>query len=122
MGFIRRLLSIGLGVAAGAVAYKLLNDYNKSEQIEGEYVEIPHEAPEEKSAEQKVAEPAQATATERKEEETVVYPQRPDRGPNPNPVALGAVEKPLDENGKLDPTRIASVEDFGDWDEWGCQG
>lgn len=111
MGFIRRLLSIGLGVAAGAVAYKLLSDYNKSERIEGEYVEIPQETEE-----------ATAQAAAEEKEGTVVYPQRPDRGPNPNPVALGAVEKPLDENGKLDPTRIASVEDFGDWDEWGCQG
>lgn len=105
MRLIRRLLSIGLGVAAGAVAYKLLNDYNKESHIEGEYVEVP-------------------TEKEKHDQttEAPVYPQRPDCGPNVNPVTLGAAEKPLDENGKLDATRIASVEDFGDWDEWGCQG
>lgn len=41
MGFFKRLISIVLGIAAGAVAYKLLNDYNKSSHIEGEYVEVP---------------------------------------------------------------------------------
>ncbi|WP_395151536.1 hypothetical protein [uncultured Allofournierella sp.] len=112
MGLIRRLLSIGLGVAAGAVAYKLLSDYNKSEHIEGEYVNIPQETEE-----------PTAQAAEPKEEQTVAYPQRPDRGPNVNPVSLGTLEKPIDEaTGKLDATRIASPEDFGDWDEWGCQG
>jgi len=25
-------------------------------------------------------------------------------------------------SGKLDPARIASAEDFGDWDDLGCQG
>lgn len=43
MGFFKRMISIILGIAAGAVAYKLLNDYNKSAHIEGEYVEVPTE-------------------------------------------------------------------------------
>lgn len=115
MGFFKRMISILLGIAAGAVAYKLLNDYNKSSHIEGEYVEVPTEPeqPEQTAAGQTEPEP---------QPEATAYPQRPDRGPNPNPVTLGAAEKPLDENGKLDPTRIASVEDFGDWDDLGCQG
>ncbi|OUN84932.1 hypothetical protein [Gemmiger sp. An50] len=116
MGFFKRLISIVLGIAAGAVAYKLLNDYNKSSHIEGEYVEVPTE-PEQPAQ----AEPEKA-ASEEPQPEPTVYPQRPDRGPNTNPVTLGAAEKPLDENGKLDPTRIASAEDFGDWDDLGCQG
>ncbi len=110
MGFMKRLLSVGLGVAAGAVAYKVLKDYNKDGHIDGEYVEIPTEPqqPEEQESE---------TVTE-----APVYPSRPDQGPNTNPVTLGSAEKPVDENGKLDPTRIASAEDFGDWDDLGCQG
>lgn len=114
MGLFKRLFSIILGIAAGAVAYKLLNDYNKTDHIEGEYVEVPTEPeqPEKEQKEEKQPEP----------EETVYHPNRPDRGPNPNPVTLGTAQKPLDENGKLDPTRIASAEDFGDWDDLGCQG
>lgn len=107
MGFIRRFLSIGLGLAAGAFAVKLLRDYNDDGHIEGEYVEVPltegEDAPE---GEEEPSHPAQT----------------PDRGPGPNPVDLGAAEKPLTADGKLDATRIASAEDFGDWDEMGCQG
>ena len=113
MGLFKRLISITIGIAAGAVAYKLLKEYNKSSHIEGEYVEVPTEP------EQPQAQPEQKPE---QEAESTVYPQRPDRGPNPNPVTLGTAEKPLDENGKLDPTRIASAEDFGDWDDLGCQG
>lgn len=115
MGFFRRLLSIGLGVAAGAVAYKLLSDYNKDSHIEGEYVELPTQPEQEHPSAHEEPQPAP-------EAQPQSYPQRPDQGPNVNPVSLGAAEKPLDENGKLDPTRIASAEDFGDWDDLGCQG
>lgn len=120
MGFFKRLISIVLGIAAGAVAYKLLNDYNKSSHIEGEYVEVPTEPEQPKRTQAEAA--GQEPAQEEPQPEPTVYPQRPDRGPNTNPVTLGAAEKPLDENGKLDPTRIASAEDFGDWDDLGCQG
>lgn len=115
MGFFKRLFSIILGIAAGAVAYKLLNDYNKTDHIEGEYVEVPTEP-------QQPQEPEEKQPEEHQQAEATVYPHRPDRGPNPNPVTLGTAEKPLDENGRLDPTRIASAEDFGDWDDLGCQG
>lgn len=118
MGFFKRMISIVLGIAAGAVAYKLLNDYNnKNAHIEGEYAEVPTEPEQPEATGEEQAEPAREPQSE-----ATVYPQRPDRGPNPNPVTLGTAEKPLDENGKLDPTRIASVEDFGDWDDLGCQG
>ena len=40
MGFFRRFLSVGLGIAAGAFAYKLLKDYNDDGHIDGEYVEL----------------------------------------------------------------------------------
>lgn len=104
MGFIRRFLSVGLGLAAGAFAYKLLKDYNNDGHIEGEYVELPlHGQPKE-------PQPPQTP------------PTRPDNGPNANPVDLGAAQKPLTGDGRLDPTRIASPEDFGDWDDLGCQG
>ncbi len=102
MGFFRRFLSVGLGIAAGAFAYKLLKDYNDDGHIDGEYVELPPQP-------DKGGEQAAPLA-------------QPEAGPNPNPVELGAAEKPLAEDGRLDPTRIASAEDFGDWDDLGCQG
>ena len=108
MGLIRRFLSIGLGLAAGALAVKLLRDYNDDGYIEGEYVEVPLTEGDE-------AQPAA-------EEQPHRAPAAPDAGPNPNPVDLGAAQKPLTEDGKLDATRIASPEDFGDWDDLGCRG
>ena len=42
--------------------------------------------------------------------------------PNPNPVEAGPAVAPKDENGKFDPTKIADVSDFGDWEEQGCKG
>lgn len=41
--------------------------------------------------------------------------------PNPNPVEAGPAVAPKDENGKFDPTKIADVSDFGDWEEQGVQ-
>lgn len=104
MSVLRRLLSVGVGLAAGAFAYKLLKDYNDKNELEGDYIELPLEE-------------------DRKPEETAApeWQPRPDNGPLVNPVSLGAAEKPLTEDGKLDPTRIASPEDFCDWDEMGCQ-
>ena len=37
MGMIRRILNIGVGLAAGALAYKLLGDYNKNQMVEAEF-------------------------------------------------------------------------------------
>lgn len=111
MGVLRRFLSVSVGVAAGAFAYKLLKDYNDKNLVNQEYVEVPTDG-------QEPAEKAKASED--------VVPQKavqqPDNGPNVNPVSLGAAEKPLTENGKLDPTRIASPEDFASWDDLGCQG
>ena len=42
--------------------------------------------------------------------------------PNPNPVEAGPAVAPKDEIGKFDPTKIADVSDFGDWEEQGCKG
>ncbi len=109
MGILRSFLSIGAGLAAGAFAYKLLEDYNKKNHLEGEYIELPTHLDEEPEQEEQASVCPQRSM------------QRPDNGPNPNPVTLGSNEKPLMENGKLDPTRIASAEDFAEWDDMGCQ-
>lgn len=114
MGILRRFLSIGVGVAAGALAYKLLQDYNETNVLNGDYVEVP--MPEEADTAEPEADPA--SQPEYSPQQRV---QRPDQGPNVNPVTLGTAEKPLTEDGRLDPTRIASPEDFVEWDDMGCQ-
>ena len=42
-------------------------------------------------------------------------------GVNANPVELGAAETPRTADGKIDVTRIASPEDFADWEQTGCK-
>ncbi len=39
-----------------------------------------------------------------------------------NPVEAGPAVAPRDENGKIDATKIADANDFGDWEEQGCKG
>lgn len=96
MGMIRRILNIGVGLAAGALAYKLLGDYNKNQMVEGEFTVM--DPPETHGPEQ--ARPAAGEA-----------------------VPLGG-ETPLqrDENGHVDPATIADPNDFQDWDDMGCRG
>ena len=79
-------------------------------------------APAEADAPEAPAEPAPAqepaTLEDTSEEKPVYDPE----APNPNPVEAGPAVAPKDENGKFDPTKIADVSDFGDWEEQGCKG
>lgn len=99
MGMIRRLLNIGVGLAAGAFAYKLLGDYNKTKMVEGEFTVVDH--PEENAAPE----------------------QQPETSTAESGVPLGG-STPLqrDENGHVDPASIADPADFKDWDDMGCKG
>lgn len=115
MGMLRHVLAIGAGIAAAALAVKLLEDHNKDGHLEGEYVEIPMNEPDD-------IQDTRKTEENTSEPDYYKQAQRPDNGPNANPVVLGAAEKPLTEDGKLDPMRIASPEDFAEWDDMGCQG
>ncbi len=45
-----------------------------------------------------------------------------DNGPNENPINRPKVETPRTEDGKIDVTKLASPEDFCNWEEHGCQG
>ncbi len=45
-----------------------------------------------------------------------------DGGPNANPVYSPKTETPRTEDGKIDVTKLASPEDFCNWEEHGCQG
>lgn len=125
MGMMRRLIAVGVGLAAGAVAATVLKKLNDPILDEDE-VMIPPQQPEEAdetvetpvAAEEPAEEPAAPAAEEGKAEE----PAPATDAPNANPVQLGAAEAPMGEDGKLDPTRIASPEDFGNWDDLGCRG
>lgn len=65
MGMFRRMMNIGVGLAAGALAYKVLGEYNKNKPIEGNYVLV--DDPGEPAAEEAAAEtaaPAQEKSAE----------------------------------------------------------
>ena len=64
------------------------------------------------------AENAPQTQPETAEERPVYDPE----APNANPVEAGPAVAPRDENGKIDATKIADANDFGDWEEQGCKG
>lgn len=132
MGMMRRLIAVGVGLAAGAAAATVLKKLNDPILDEDE-VMIPPQQPEkadetveapaatEEPAEATAQEPTEPAAEEAKAEEPAPAPAAAD-APNTNPVQLGAAEAPVGEDGKLDPIRIASPEDFGNWDDLGCRG
>ena len=64
------------------------------------------------------AENAPQTQLETAAERPVYDPE----APNANPVEAGPAVAPRDENGKIDATKIADANDFGDWEEQGCKG
>lgn len=76
------------------------------------------EAAQEAPAEETPAEDAPQTQPETAEERPVYDPE----APNANPVEAGPAVVPKDENGKIDATKIADANDFGDWEEQGCKG
>ena len=72
----------------------------------------------EEAAPEAPAENAPQTQPETAEERPVYDPE----APNANPVEAGPAVAPRDENGKIDATKIADANDFGDWEEQGCKG
>ena len=72
----------------------------------------------EETAPEAPAEDAPQTQPETAEERPVYDPE----APNANPVEAGPAAAPKDENGKIDVTKIADANDFGDWEEQGCKG
>lgn len=153
MSVFRRLIAIGIGVAAGAVACKLLKELDKpivtddaaddvfsvelgsEEEIVVEAPAVEEEPAGEPIPEMDPAEAAEAVARAAAQTGEEIDAEAADvvariwedisattAAPNANPVELGTADKPVDADGKLDPTRIASPEDFANWDDLGCQG
>ena len=128
MGIMRRLFSVGTGLAAGLLAYKLINRYEKKVQLEGEYrVIAPEEEesrPEEAPAEEPEEGPQAAEAAEAEDPEAASAPEEEPResaGPNPNPVLRPDPSAVTGPDGRIDPTKVAEASDFADWDEMGCK-
>ena len=103
-------------------------DAEEAEKTADAYAEA--EAKEEAKAADAAAEAAEETAPEAPAEnapqtqpETAeARPVYDPEAPNANPVEAGPAVAPKDENGKIDVTKIADANDFGDWEEQGCKG
>ena len=130
MKAIFRILGTAAAVAATGAAIvimdKLLNE--KAAPII-ESIEFPEEAEKDDAEAAKTAEAyaegeakAEAEAAAPAEETAPAEEPAAPEAPNPNPVEAGPAVAPKDENGKFDPTKIADVSDFGDWEEQGCKG
>ena len=74
------------------------------------------------AAEEAVPEAPAEDAPQTQPESAVQRPAYDPEAPNANPVEAGPAVAPRDENGKIDATKIADANDFGDWEEQGCKG
>ena len=134
-----RILGAAAAVAVtGAAIVALDKILNQKDPLHVEEVEFPEEAEQDAAEAEKTAQAyaeeeakAEAASPEAPAEEDEAAPQpemsqdKPaydPESPNPNPVEAGPAVAPKDENGKFDPTKIADVSDFGDWEEQGCKG
>ena len=143
-----RILGTAAAVAVTGAAIVVLDKIlNQKDPLHVEEVEFPEEA--EKDAEEaektaeayaeaeakeeakaadaaaEAAEEAPAPAEDAPQTQPETAAQRPaydPEAPNANPVEAGPAVAPRDENGKIDATKIADANDFGDWEEQGCKG
>ena len=138
-----RILGTAAAVAVTGAAIVVLDKIlNQKDPLHVEEVEFPEEAEKpadayaeaeakeeakaadaaaeaaEETAPEAPAENAPQTQPETAEERPVYDPE----APNANPVEAGPAVAPKDENGKIDVTKIADANDFGDWEEQGCKG
>lgn len=143
-----RILGTAAAVAVTGAAIVVLDKIlNQKDPLHVEEVEFPEEA--EKDAEEaektaeayaeaeakeeakaadaaaEAAEEAPAPAENVPQTQPETAKERPvydPEAPNANPVEAGPAVAPKDENGKIDVTKIADANDFGDWEEQGCKG
>ena len=100
-------------------------DAAEAEKAAEAYAEGEARAADEANAEAQAAAEAPAPAENAPQTQPETAAERPvydPEAPNPNPVEAGPAVAPKDENGKIDVTRIADANDFGDWEEQGCKG
>ena len=142
-----RILGTAAAVAVTGAAIVVLDKIlNQKDPLHVEEVEFPEEAEKDAEEVEKTAEAyAEAEAKEEaKAADTAAEEAAPEapaedvpqtqpetaeerpaydpEAPNANPVEAGPAVAPRDENGKIDATKIADANDFGDWEEQGCKG
>ena len=142
-----RILGTAAAVAVTGAAIVVLDKIlNQKDPLHVEEVEFPEEAEKDAEEAEKTAEAyeeaeakEEAKAADTAAEEAApeapaedvpqtqpeTAAQRPaydPEAPNANPVEAGPAVAPRDENGKIDATKIADANDFGDWEEQGCKG
>ena len=141
-------LSIAIGMVVAAAIVVLDKILNQKDPLHVEEVEFPEEAEKDAEEAEKTAEayaeaeakeeakaadtaaeeaapeaPAPAENAPQTQPETAEErPEYDPDTPNANPVEAGPAVAPKDENGKIDVTKIADANDFGDWEEQGCKG
>ncbi len=109
MKLLKALLGIGALAGAAVAAVKLVEKFD--EKKNAEWTAVLGDFPDDMVVQPEMAETAEVIYPD-----ASIYPPVP----NANPVdAAPAVS--VTQNGKLDPTKIASAEDFQNWDELGCQ-
>lgn len=149
MNGLYRILGAAAAVAVGGIAIAAVNKLlNKDAPLYVESVEFPEKAEDDPEAAAETAqayadavraqdapqgaEAADAQAVQAGAEtapaedrqpaaETPAAPAQTD-GLNPNPVEAAPAQAPKDADGKFDATKIASPEDFANWEDMGCQG
>ena len=108
-----RILGTAAAVAVTGAAIVVLDKIlNQKDPLHVEEVEFPEEA-------EKDAEEAEKTAEAYEEAEAKEEAKAADAAAEAAEEA--APEAPA-ENGKIDVTKIADANDFGDWEEQGCKG
>ena len=106
-----RILGTAAAVAVTGAAIVVLDKIlNQKDPLHVEEVEFPEEA-------EKDAEEAEKTADAYAEAEAKEEAKAADAAAEAGPAVA-----PKDENGKIDVTKIADANDFGDWEEQGCKG
>lgn len=131
MNGLYRILGAAAAVAVGGIAIAAVNKLlDKDAPLYVESVEFPEKAEDDPEAAAETAQSyeaavqaqdAQQGAADAQAAEAPAAPAQPD-GPNPNPVEAAPAQAPKDADGKFDATKIASPEDFANWEDMGCQG
>ncbi len=109
----------GVAAAAAAVAGVMVAKKHRAKASEVDQVAPPELAPQDQYERADKAEQLDHDAYAVVRE---LYDTGSDETPNANPVYSPAVETPRTADGKIDVTKLASPDDFCNWEEHGCQG
>ena len=118
-----RILGTAAAVAVTGAAIVVLDKIlNQKDPLHVEEVEFPEEAEKDAEEAEKTADAyAEAEAKEEAKAADAAAEAAEETAPEAPAPASPAVA-PKDENGKIDVTKIADANDFGDWEEQGCKG